>query len=283
MNDPRGCCHGFPDQLAQHRPQPAGAALRLRRPFARRPACGAGAGPAVDGQQRGADRAEPHRHVVHGAHLHQGARGGGRGAVAGDRGGAGARRRRHRGADTGGAKLRRAALPPRQRGGVDRAVRDGVRRAAVRAARSRAAPDSRALRLRSRHRAARGGLLVPARRRRVCRGRGVGDARLFQRHRPAAHDARDYPRDHGHQRAAQPAVHLQARLGHPGPRGRPTPRNSWDSGSRSASFSNPITGGVTARTSPGGRTLGGCSRSCASACRWACRRLPTCWGLRSSR
>ena len=88
----------------------------------------------------------------------------------------------------GARRYRRASA-----GGVDRAVGDGVRRAAVRAARSRAAPDSRALRLRSRHRAARGGLLVSARRRRVCRGRGVGDARLFQRHRPAAHDARRSP------------------------------------------------------------------------------------------
>src|SRR2546427_7595371 len=39
------------------------------------------------------DRPQPHRHVVHGAHFHQGARGGRRSAVAGDRRGAGAGRR----------------------------------------------------------------------------------------------------------------------------------------------------------------------------------------------
>ena len=58
------------------------------------------------------------------------------------------------------------------------------------------------------------GLLVPARRRGVRGSCGVGAARVLQRHRPATHHAADHARDDGHQRAAQPGVHLPPRLGH---------------------------------------------------------------------
>ena len=43
--------------------------IDCRRTRARRSARGAGAGVAADGQQRGADRAQPHRHVVHRPYL----------------------------------------------------------------------------------------------------------------------------------------------------------------------------------------------------------------------
>jgi len=210
MTDYAGCCHGF----REPRGAVAGAAPRCGRSRARGSACGAGARPAADGEQRGADRPQPHRHVVHGAHFHQGARGGRRGAVAGDRGGAGAGRRGHRGADAGGAEFRCAPLPARGPGGVDRVVGDGLRGAAVRAGGRRAPPDSRAVRVRSAGRAARLRVLVSACRRRLRRSGGVGHVRILQRHRAAARHAADHRRDHGHECAPEPAVHLPPRLGH---------------------------------------------------------------------
>src|SRR5580700_8277510 len=213
MTDCPGCCHGFPGALSERCRAVAGAAHRFRRPRARGSARGAGARPAAHGQQRGADRPQSHRHVVHGTHLHQGARRGGRGTVVHRRRSAGARRRRHGGADAGRTELRGAPLRARRAGGVDRAVGDGIRRAAVRAGGSRAPPDPGALRFRSADRAARRGFLVPAHGRSVRRRGGVGDVRLLQRGRAAARDTRDHAVHHLDQRSAQPAVHLRAGVG----------------------------------------------------------------------
>ena len=151
-------------------PRVAGAAVRLpaqrfdvARARARRSARGAGARAAAHGQQCRADRPQPHRHVVHGAHLHQGARRGRRGAVAGDGRRAGARRRGH-----GGADPRRAVLTARGATGAPRqAVWTALWAMACAAplfiaGRRRAPPDPRALRLRSRTSSPRRGLLVPA-------------------------------------------------------------------------------------------------------------------------
>src|SRR5579863_9304631 len=213
MTDCPGCCHGFPGALSERCRAVAGAARRCLRPRARGSARGAGARPAAHGQQRGADRPQSHRHVVHGTHLHQGACRGRRGTVVHRRRSAGARRRRHGGADAGRTELRGAPLRARRAGGVDRAVGDGIRRAAVRAGGSRAPPDPGALRIRSADRAARRGFLVPAHGRSVRRRGGVGDVRLLQRGRAAARDTRDHAVHHLDQRGAQPAVHLRAGVG----------------------------------------------------------------------
>ena len=65
------------------------------------------------------------------------------------------------------------------------------------------------------HRGHRHAVLVAARCGRPARGRGVGCARILQRHRPAAHHGGHHRHHHLPQRCAEPAVHLRS-----GARGR---------------------------------------------------------------